>query len=379
MDKNIAEFIEFSYEKLTLLKSSGKGEVWLAKDIASGELVILKHVNLTGLPYGVIQNSAFRLPAKIFFFAESKTDSVVVEEYIRGESLSVWVEQKKFFSEDFAREILNQLCDGLKELHEHNIIHRDIKPSNLILQNGLIRLIDFDAARIFKNGQEEDTKHLGTKGYAPPEQYGSGQTDSRSDIYSLGVTMKTLLGENYNGRLKKILDKCVEFDPARRFKNVSELKRAVRLGKFSYPLKIFATIFLAAKVFLTFNHSADVAPPEEISKPVEVPEVVKTPEVVETPQVVEPEPEPVETPEVVESPQVVEVPEPIETPQVVETPPANETPEPEVVEPEPAENPPTLRDFKPSFPGKAPSSIEEFTPSFPTAPTFNPPAPSSDE
>ena len=83
MDKNIAEFIEFSYEKLTLLKSSGKGEVWLAKDIASGELVILKHVNLTGLPYGVIQNSTFRLPAKIFFFAESETDSVVVEEYIR--------------------------------------------------------------------------------------------------------------------------------------------------------------------------------------------------------------------------------------------------------------------------------------------------------
>ena len=121
------------------------------------------------------------------------------------------------------------MCDGLKELHEHNIIHRDIKPSNLILQSGKIRLIDFDAARIFKEGKAEDTKLLGTKGYAPPEQYGSGQTDQRSDIYSLGVTMKNLLGSNCKGHLKKILDKCTAYDPKNRFQNVDELKTALTL------------------------------------------------------------------------------------------------------------------------------------------------------
>ena len=85
------------------------------------------------------------------------------------------------------------MCDGLKELHEQKIIHRDIKPSNMILQaDGRIRLIDFDAARIFKDNKATDTELLGTKDYAPPEQYGFGQTDPRSDIYSLGVTIKNV-------------------------------------------------------------------------------------------------------------------------------------------------------------------------------------------
>ena len=232
MKKNVERFIEMSYRKLKLLKRSGKGEVWLAEKKSTGELVVIKRVNLVGLPYAAIQNSNFRLPAKIFFSAEDENETVVVEEFIHGESLSERVEQKNFFGEKFAREILIQLCDGLKELHEQKIIHRDIKPSNLILQGGLIRLIDFDAARIFKDGKAEDTQRLGTKGFAPPEQYGGGQTDQRSDIYSLGVTMKILLGEGYDGRLKKILDKCTAFDPANRFQSVSELKRAVSREKF---------------------------------------------------------------------------------------------------------------------------------------------------
>lgn len=194
MKENVAEFLGFRFERLKLLKRSDKGEVWLASSKQSGELVIIKRVALTGLPYDVLKNFSFKLPAKILFCAEDKADTVIVEEFIQGESLLERLEQKNFLSELQAREILLQMCDGLKELHEQKIIHRDIKPSNMILQGERIRLIDFDAARIFKEGQETDTKLLGTKGYAPPEQFGSGQTDNRSDIYSLGVTMKNLLG-----------------------------------------------------------------------------------------------------------------------------------------------------------------------------------------
>ncbi|MBE8949405.1 MAG: protein kinase [Quinella sp. 3Q1] len=254
MKKEVAEILEFDYNKLDCLKSSPRGEVWLAKDNATGELVIIKHVKLKGLPYAVIQKSSFRLPAKIFFCDEDEADTVIVEEFISGENLA---KRKESLSESEARKILIWLCDGLVELHAQKIIHRDIKPSNLILQFGRIRLIDFDAARIFKSGKEEDTKLLGTKGYAPPEQYGSGQTDARSDIYSLGVTMKNLLGAGYNGRLKKILDKCTEYDPARRFKSVSELKRALRFEKFFYRVKICAAIFLAAWIFITVNRMND--------------------------------------------------------------------------------------------------------------------------
>jgi len=302
MKENVAEFLEFRFEKLKLLKRSERGEVWLASSKFGGELVIIKRVNLTGLPYDVIKNFAFKLPAKIFFCAEDAEETVVVEEFIQGENLLERLERKNFLSESEAREILLQMCDGLRELHAQKIIHRDIKPSNLILQGGIIRLIDFDAARIFKADKETDTKLLGTKGYAPPEQFGSGQTDSRSDIYSLGVTMKNLLG-GYCGGLKSILDKCTELDPKNRFQSVDELKRALTTKK-PRRLKILpASIFLTAGILFANaptlnsneNFHEEIIPQaeelpaekirklEKISQPAQV-EPFKFPEIVLPPQ-----------------------------------------------------------------------------------------------
>ena len=244
MKENVAEFLEFRFEKLKLLKWSERGEVWLASARQSGELVIIKRVALTGLPYDLLKNFSFKLPAKILFCAEDESETVIVEEFIQGETLL-----DKKLNEAQAWKILLQMCDGLKELHTQKIIHRDIKPSNLILQGERIRLIDFDAARIFKDGKESDTKLLGTKGYAPPEQFGSGQTDPRSDIYSLGITIKNLLGSNCGGRLQKILDKCTELDPKHRFQNVDELKLALTTEEPRSHKKIAATILITAGIF----------------------------------------------------------------------------------------------------------------------------------
>ena len=57
----------------------------------------------------------------------------------------------------------------------------------------------------------------------PPEQYGFGQTDARSDIYSLGVTIQRLLGKKYDGWLKKILARCTKLDPENRYESVEKL------------------------------------------------------------------------------------------------------------------------------------------------------------
>jgi hypothetical protein len=74
------------------------------------------------------------------------------------------------------------------------IIFRDLKPGNIMLtRTGRIKLIDFGIARIFRASGAQDTQLLGTPGFAPPEQYGSSQTDERSDVYSLAMTLFQLM------------------------------------------------------------------------------------------------------------------------------------------------------------------------------------------
>src|SRR5260370_7157625 len=69
-----------------------------------------------------------------------------------------------------------------------------MKPGNIMLmQNGRVKLIDLGIARFFRHSSSQDTQLLGTPGFAPPEQYGSAQTDVRSDIYSLAMTLFHLL------------------------------------------------------------------------------------------------------------------------------------------------------------------------------------------
>ena len=232
MDAHITAYIEEAFLKIRLLKSGDKGEVWLASE-KSGRLVIRKHIAWTGLPYAMLKEKGYPLIPRILHCIEEDGETLVVEEYVQGESLLDRIGRKAYLSEREAGNILLQLCDGLAPIHAQGIVHRDIKPSNLILQSGgIIRLIDFDAARTVKEHSGEDTMHLGTKGYAPPEQFGYGQTDARSDIYSIGITMQKALPEEYGGYLAGIFAKCMEIDPDRRYRNLQELRRALIFRRF---------------------------------------------------------------------------------------------------------------------------------------------------
>jgi len=116
-------------------------------------------------------------------------------EFIPGSTLEAMLSARGRFSEPEVIPWALQLCDVLDYLHTHTppIIFRDLKPGNIMITpTGQVKLIDFGIVRFFKPGKTKDTQALGTPGYCAPEAT-SGQTDARSDIYSLCVTLHQLL------------------------------------------------------------------------------------------------------------------------------------------------------------------------------------------
>ncbi len=125
-----------------------------------------------------------------------------------------------------------QLCEVLQYLHTRAqpIIFRDLKPSNIMLQpDGRIKLIDFGIARIHKPGKAHDTSMFGTSGFAPPEQYGKGQTDARSDVYALCVTAYNLLSNYDPGQNPFNLPQLEQLNPTVPRELVQVLKKGMML------------------------------------------------------------------------------------------------------------------------------------------------------
>jgi serine/threonine protein kinase len=135
--------------------------------------------------------------ARVVDYFEDHGKHYLVMDFIEGNTLSDLLDgRREPFPTDQVLTWAEQLCDVLGYLHTHTppIIFRDLKPGNIMLdQHDHIHLIDFGVARLFKPGASRDTVSLGTPGYAPPEQYGRGQSDPRSDVYALGATLHQLL------------------------------------------------------------------------------------------------------------------------------------------------------------------------------------------
>lgn len=168
----------------------------------------------------------------------------VVEDFVEGVSLDDLLKKQGRISEAQGTQWFNDLCGVLRYLHTQNppIIYRDMKPSNIMLQpDGALKLIDFGIAREYKQESNADTTYIGTKGYAAPEQFGKAQTDARTDIYALGVTMYHLLtGKSpyeppyqlvpvrqlvpgLSRGIEHVIDRCVQPEPEARYQSVDEL------------------------------------------------------------------------------------------------------------------------------------------------------------
>lgn len=228
-----------NYELLECCSEKETSRTLVAKHRKEGTLCVVKCYLRDDALYGHSEPEMLqRLDAAPMprFLAEYRNERMrcVLREYVPGDTLAALAEHRCFTEEEVLKFGL-QLCDQLAVLHDMSppVIHRDIKPQNIVVQpDGTAVLIDFGIARAHTE-KEMDTVALGTQGFAPPEQYGFSQTDSRSDIYSLGILLFWLLhhetrisGESHTP-LDKVIAHCSCFDPERRFADVKQVKRAL--------------------------------------------------------------------------------------------------------------------------------------------------------
>jgi serine/threonine protein kinase len=264
------ELLQNRYRIIRLLGSGGFGAVYLAEDSRLGRAVAIKEMDATRLDIAerptaeqLFEREARMLASldhpgltRIWDYFQIEQHAFLVMEYVPGHTLREELHRRGGpLDEPFVLECALQLCDVLQYLHTRSpqVIFRDLKPANVMIvepapgqapadpsDGPTLRLIDFGIARLFKPEQTGDTLIIGTPGYAPPEQYGRGQTDQRSDIYSLGATLHQLLSGQapasvpppplqslnpaISPALAQVIAHATEPEPADRYQTVAELR-----------------------------------------------------------------------------------------------------------------------------------------------------------
>ena len=147
----------------------------------------------------------------------------IVMEYIEGINIAEYLTQRHPISE--RKRLVDELLSAVAYLHNRGIIHNDLKPENILISNSAnsLKLIDFGLA---DNDSEFAMRTLGcTPRYSSPElRSESTKTDVRSDIYSIGIILREILGEGY----ARIVKKCCAESPEERYPNIDALRRALR-------------------------------------------------------------------------------------------------------------------------------------------------------
>ena len=246
------DVLQGRYEIIKEIGKGGMGVVYLAKSKSVGNLWAIKKIlkkdnenfDFLAEPNILKKLNHPALPRIVDIF-EDEDAIYIVEDYIPGQSLDKQLQTRRSFDEATVIEWSKQLCKVLIYLHNQSpnpIIYRDMKPANIIADSdNNVRLIDFGIALEYRAESGSDTSYAGTRGYAAPEQYGISQTDARTDIYSLGVTMYHLLtgkgpneppyefkplreiNPNFSEGIEYIVNKCIQNNPDMRYQRVEDM------------------------------------------------------------------------------------------------------------------------------------------------------------
>ena len=258
---DISHRLSISYYKvITPINESHK--VYLVRHQESGRFYVKKILDVYSADvYRDLQEHPIPGLPRIIDSCEDNGSLIIIEEFISGLTLRDKIDFTSTKPCDF--ETINicdvltieqighymiNLCEILERLHSHNppLVHRDLKPSNIMITScDNVVLLDFNAARFYTgiDGRESDTKLLGTKGYAAPEQYGFGESSPQTDIFSVGKIIQECVNaftsqnsDSENSSLKEnvfsdVIQRCTHYP------SVRELKEALLncLGQSSRP------------------------------------------------------------------------------------------------------------------------------------------------
>ena len=226
--ESFLEAVTTEYDTLRVLKQSPRGTVSVVRHKKSGTRYVFRRYSGSGEVYRRLLPVLCPHLPQIMEAAEQDGQTAVLEEYVQGDTLAELLMGARL-TEREARQVTMQLCQALHVLHSMGAVHRDVKPENVILRGSDAVLIDFDAARIYKDTSESDTQVLGTTGFAAPEQYGIFQSDERADIFSLGVLLNIMLTgkhpsrEMAAGKMGRIVRKCTMTAPEQRYQSARAL------------------------------------------------------------------------------------------------------------------------------------------------------------
>lgn len=214
------------------LEPMGKSDkVVLVRHIESGQIFVKKRLSAYSREmYRFLQGKDFAGVPHVCECLDDEDCIVVIEEYVPGQTLRKYMDEKGPLSEPRAKQLIEALCDILVRLHgaEKPVVCRDLKPENVILtKDDKLVIVDFDAAK-FVSQEKVDTVLLGTPGYAAPEQFGFAASDERTDVYAVGVLLNEMLTgalpqeKTAEGACGRVVRRSTSLDPKERHKNITE-------------------------------------------------------------------------------------------------------------------------------------------------------------
>ncbi|MCQ2417548.1 MAG: Stk1 family PASTA domain-containing Ser/Thr kinase [Oscillospiraceae bacterium] len=286
-DKNIGKKLDGRYEITERIGEGGMADVYRATDVVDNKTVAVKILkkefaeNEEFLRRFRNESKAIAVLnhpniVKVFDVGFSERIQFIVMEYIDGFTLNEYMEQEGQLSWKDAVHFITQILRALQHAHSKGIVHRDIKPQNIMmLRDGTIKVMDFGIAKFAReDGKTGTDKAIGTVHYISPEQARGGDTDAKSDIYSVGVMLYEMLtgkkpfdsdnpvsiavmhmqqqvplpdtiNPDIQIGLEEIILKAMEKNPEDRYQNVREMTEDLKLfkenpeGVFGYYPELF--------------------------------------------------------------------------------------------------------------------------------------------